>query len=71
MPRALTPVLSEVIHHIALNHNINGLWVFSKIVPAVTEALYPQVLQTTRPLAVSQDPLPPQWGQLKPPAHRS
>ena len=57
-PRALAPFFWLTTHQIARNHNVNGVRVSWKIVPAVTETWCPHAAHIQSPRPVDQALVP-------------
>lgn len=71
MPCADTPVFCEVTNHTAANHDVNGVRVRWKIVPAVTDVFRPQSVHIHNCFFVRQKPPQPQPGHSNPRGQRN
>ncbi len=65
------PFFCEVRYHAAANQTVSGGRVSEKIVPAVEEIRFEQLVHIQRPSLVRQPPTAPQLGQTNPSGQRS
>ncbi len=70
-PSALAPGFWLTTHQIARNHNVSGVRVSWRIVPAVTDTCCPHVAHILSPRRVAQAFVVPHAGHEKSRGHRS